>query len=317
MSYNVQDEGDHLIDIAAYFSPYDVSLGLHSVVPQADSGFYVQGFYSNISSVTSNVKIKRTDGTWVSIVGEQGIQGIQGEPGIPVVQTITLTGTQHNISLAARCTVLRCNNASLLTITGFEAGYDGQQILIESVGAGQVDFLHQNSGSGAVNRLINFATIGITSLAAGTGRALYTYDIVTDRWKLINHEQGAWITPVYNAGDYTANGAMIWTVDAGDITSCAYILRGKSLLFSFYIVTSSVGGTLNTQLLRIIPGGYVAAKNIRTAINLLDNFIYKVGQMTVVANGTTIIFQIDGTGTLWTACTNSTYVYGTLTIEVQ
>lgn len=75
MSYDAQDIGDHLIDIVAHFDLYDVSLGLHSVVPQADSGFYVQGFYSNISSVTSNVKIKRTDGTWVSIVGEQGAPG--------------------------------------------------------------------------------------------------------------------------------------------------------------------------------------------------------------------------------------------------
>jgi hypothetical protein len=59
------------------------------------------------------------------------------------------------------------NNATLATIQGIAAGLSGQRLTILSIGAGQVDFAHQNAGATAANRLINFATSGNTSLAAG------------------------------------------------------------------------------------------------------------------------------------------------------
>jgi len=68
------------------------------------------------------------------------------------ITTITTTGTLNNYALGAVGT-LRCNNASLLTITGIAADVDGQLLVIESVGAGQVDLSHQDSGSTAANRL--------------------------------------------------------------------------------------------------------------------------------------------------------------------
>jgi hypothetical protein len=108
--------------------------------------------------------------------------------------TTTSTGTQNDFAPGlVGNTIVRCNNATLLTITGLAAGYDGQLVKFISVGAGQVDFPHQSASSAAANRQINVATSGNTSLAAGSGIAEYAYDATTARWRLTTHEQGAWI----------------------------------------------------------------------------------------------------------------------------
>jgi hypothetical protein len=75
--------------------------------------------------------------------------------------TTTSTGTQNDFAPGlVGNTIVRCNNATLLTITGLAAGYDGQHVKFESIGAGQVDFPHQSASSSAANRQINFATAG-------------------------------------------------------------------------------------------------------------------------------------------------------------
>jgi len=82
--------------------------------------------------------------------------------------TLTTTGNIDDLDFG-NVSLIRMNNASLATIRGLKAGYAGQIVTIVSVGAGQVDLAHQNAGSSAGNRFINFATIGTTCLAAGVG----------------------------------------------------------------------------------------------------------------------------------------------------
>ncbi len=172
-----------------------------------------------------------------------------------VVQTSTSTGTQNDFAVTdARHLILRLNNASLLTITGFTAGANGDIIDVVSVGAGNVEFSPQ-TGSTAANQLINFATVGNTPLKAGFGTARYIYDGTTARWRLVKHEQGGWITPTFSAGDYTGTDGGSWTVDAGDVQECKYWLQGRILTVSLRVVTTSVGGTPGA-LRRAIPGGF-------------------------------------------------------------
>jgi hypothetical protein len=237
-----------------------------------------------------------------------------------IPQTTTSTGTVNDFALTAGAAVLRCNNASLLTITGITAGFDCQRLVIVSVGAGQVDLSHQAAGSTAANRLINFATSAATSLAAGVGTAEFEYDATTARWRLITHEQGAWITPTYAGGNYTASGSQTWTVDSGDIAAQKYWLRGRSLLISFALDSTSVGGTPSTDL-KIgngAWGGFSAASQANAPLA----FIVDAG-VTVTAFG---MMQISAAGTAlrllksafanWGAATNTTQVYGQITIEV-
>jgi hypothetical protein len=169
--------------------------------------------------------------------------------------TVTTTGNIDDLNFN-NATLIRMNNASLSTIRGLKAGIDGQRVLIVSIGAGQVLFSHQNAGSSAANRLINFVTVGATPLAAGVGYAVYQYDLTTARWRLVLHEQGDWITPTFAAGDYVGNGAMTVTVAAGDVTVNKYFVRGRSYYWTVQIDTFTTGGTPNTDVIVTLGGGF-------------------------------------------------------------
>lgn len=234
--------------------------------------------------------------------------------GALVVQTSTAVGAQNNFALTPNVSLLRLNNATAMTISGFSAGVDGQRITIESVGAGQVDLAHQSGLSSAGNRLINFATSGNTPLAAGVGTAVYQYDALTARWKLITHEQGAWITPPFDAGDYTASTGS-WTVDAGDVNVCTYWLRGRTLSVNLDVGTTTVSAS-PSSLKRAVPGGFtVAARSTQLDISNDNSTGTVTGVMQVLPGGTTIGFtKLSGT---WAAATNTTNLDGVWAFEVQ
>lgn len=242
--------------------------------------------------------------------------------GLGVIQTTTSTGSVNDLALNAGVTVLRCTNASLLTLTGLAAGVDGQRLLVVSVGAGQVDLAHQNAGSVAANRLINFATSGSTSLAPGTGTAEYEYDGATARWRLINHEQGAWITPTFSAGNYTANGVMTWTLTSGDVTTQAYWLKGRTLTVQWYLQTTTVGGTANIALYigNGAWGGFTAAKAMGNPMQYTDNSgtVWAHGHAFIAATATVIqLYRVTFGTNNWTLSTDLNYQMGQLTFEVQ
>ncbi len=176
-------------------------------------------------------------------------------------QTTTSTGTQNDFSLSARYTLLRCNNASDLTITGFTIGgsapVGGDRVTVVSVGAGNVFLTHQASSTAAY-RLINFATVGTTPLAAGQGTATYVYDDTTDRWRLITHEQGGPIDVTFASGNYTASGSMTWTLTSPDQRQLAYELRGQWLTVYASLADTTIGGTASASLKVTIPNSFQA-----------------------------------------------------------
>ncbi len=155
------------------------------------------------------------DNLWIP-PGIQGVKGDKGDSGLTIPgldgedasewpfsgipffyeeRTITTTGNIDDLDVgSAPSVLLRMNNASLSTLRGMKPGFNNQEVWIVSIGAGQVDLSHQNAGSSAANRLINFSTGAVTSLAAGVGAAVYQYDGTTARWRLVVHEQGAVIT---------------------------------------------------------------------------------------------------------------------------
>jgi hypothetical protein len=118
--------------------------------------------------------------------------------------TVTTTGNIDNLALGG-ATLLRMNNATLATIRGIAAPTAGQpkEVVIVSVGAGQLALAHENAGSTAANRLINFTTASVL-LPIGTGNAArYRYDETTDRWRLVSRgpagEYSTW-TPTDTSG---------------------------------------------------------------------------------------------------------------------
>jgi hypothetical protein len=231
----------------------------------------------------------------------------------PILQISTLTGTQNDFALSpsTRMLQLRLNNASLLQLTGFSAGVDGDVIDIISVGTGQVDLIHENGGSSAANRLANLATSGITSLSPGKGHARYIYDGTNSRWRLILHEQGAWIVRSYQASDFTASTGT-WTVDSGDLLSFSSWLRGKTITVQWAIQTSSISSTPGFLNI-LIPQGFTSVRGTFNMGLLIDNGS-KVACFIDQASDKLRIFRMD-LGNL-SVSVNLTEAYGEVTFEV-
>jgi len=241
-------------------------------------------------------------------------------PAAPVVSTITLTGTQNDVVIPASCAVLRCNNASLLTITGIAAGVSGQRLSIHAVGAGNVALMGQLGGtaSAAANRLSNFNLIGPTMLGSGAGIAVYEYDATATRWKLIAHDQGVAINVPYLNTDFTSPTGS-WVVDSGDVLIWSYYQRGKYLSITIYVQLFSVTGT-PAHLRLTLPNGWTTVSSViypgLTFINNTGGWtgggVYQVApDLTYVSIWTA--FQ----GAVWATSVNTSQLQGTVTFELK
>lgn len=250
--------------------------------------------------------------------GEDGLSGYNFPPYVaPTEFTITSTGTQNDLDYA-NAGILRCNNATLLTITGLKPGGPGQRLTIKSVGAGQVNLLHQNAGSLAGNRLINFATSGITPLAAGTGTAILEYDSTTLRWRLTNHNQGAWIDIPYNAGDFAASSPMVWTVDSADLKTYRIWLKERTLFINLAITGSSLTGTPTAFLLLTLPGFSTAGfLSFNVVLNVSENGgSPQAGEVVTNIGSSSQIQFWKLTEINWILSTNNMALFGTFPIEI-
>lgn len=74
--------------------------------------------------------------------------------------------------------------------------------------------------------------------------------------KLAGNRVGAWTNVPYNAGDFTAGGAMVWTVAAGDVGYFKYsLLDATTMLLAAQFVNTSVTAPLDPLLKVAVPGG--------------------------------------------------------------
>lgn len=126
----------------------------------------------------------------------------------------------------------------------------------------------------------------------------------------------AWTTPSFSAGDFTANNSMTWTVAAGDVTTYAYIVNGKMMTVSFWIVTSTVGGTPSSLLKIAIPNSKTATKTMGAYCRIYNNSAYSAGIAYVDGSGTVInISKMDASN--YTGESDATEVSGQITFEIN
>lgn len=99
------------------------------------------------------------------------------------VQSTTSTGSQNNLAIEGPFAVLRCNNASALTITGMlidSGNLNGAKILIEPL-AETVTLKHQHTGSSSDNRIIIPDEQDL--ILEAFDRVALIYDGTTSRWR--------------------------------------------------------------------------------------------------------------------------------------
>lgn len=211
--------------------------------------------------------------------------------GSPVVQTTTSTGTQNDFALTAGCTLLRCNNATLLTLTGFAAGADGQRVQIVSVGAGQVNVTDQAAGSTAANRVItgNSAT---HAYEAGKGTLAIEYDVTTARWRIVSEKTMRFRCSAYKSVTQSlANNtttAVTYDTDTVDIGAIHDTSTNPARF------TIPVGGT--GQWLARFQTGFLSNVNARYIVSLNKNgAAYQTG-FDLQATPTAAVMELSASG---------------------
>lgn len=208
------------------------------------------------------------------------------------IQTTTSTGTVNDFALSsttAPLVILRCNNATDLTLTGFVAGTAGQRVLVQSVGAGNV-FLASQTGSSAANRIITIVTSGNTPLAAGTGTAELVRDGTTARWRMFTHEQGAAIafTPALTFGG-GATG-LTYTSRTG-----SYLLHGRALTVEIEIFLSSKGSSTGTAVIGTLP--FTPTTPVTSVVDTIQGWSSITGPVFGAVSGTSMTL-VQGTTTV-------------------
>jgi hypothetical protein len=147
------------------------------------------------------------------------------------------------------------------------------------------------------------------------------YDATTQRWRVVEHEQGAWITPAFSAGNFTASGSMTWTVESGDVTAFRYWLKGKTLTVVYVLTGTTTGGIASISLLITIPNGFLSATptyasnwvNPDNTTNTNNTISF-----TNVAGGGSPAISIQRTANFanWALATNRVDVRGEIVMEV-
>lgn len=127
---------------------------------------------------------------------------------------------------------------------------------------------------------------------------------------------GEWTSATFAAGDYTCNGCT-WTVESSDQSTLAYTLVGKTITLSFYLNSTTVGGTANNQLRVTIPGSFVSQRLNSATMMYQDNGgAWSMGHVATTGGGTTInLSKTDFSN--WSASTNATNIRGQITFEIQ
>ena len=126
-----------------------------------------------------------------------------------------------------------------------------------------------------------------------------------------------WTTPAFDAANFTGNNSMTWTVGSGDVVTYMYTIIGNTMIINFYIITSSVGGTPSTLLQIAIPASKTSIDDVYNACAIQDaGGAAAVGAVTVTPGGSVIRIQ-NLAGTNWSAATNNTSLFGSITFGIN
>ncbi len=123
-----------------------------------------------------------------------------------------------------------------------------------------------------------------------------------------------WTDIAFDAGNFTGNNLMTWTVGSGDQTTLAYAIAGDIITLTFALDTTSISGTPSTELRITLPFSS-AGKQFNGTFTYSDNGAsFALGVMQINA-GSSALRLFKPAITDWTASTNNTSVYGQISYQ--
>lgn len=128
-----------------------------------------------------------------------------------------------------------------------------------------------------------------------------------------------WVTPTFSAGNFTANGAMTWSVDSADVVTYAYSIVGKTMWLMVVINDTTIGGTPNVELRVAIPASKVATKaTVAASARVVNGGVeYTNAIASVDVAGSTVIKVFLPGFITYTAGTNNTSVQFQMFLEIN
>lgn len=272
----------------------------------------------NVSTTAHGLAPKLPGNTTTFLRGD-GTFAAAGGGGYTVISN-TQTGTINDWAPSGMAgnTEIEWNGTADLVVTGIAGGVAGQIVTIRN-GSGSaklITFPYFSSASLAANRCNNVATSAPTPVNTG---GYITFIYTGTWWQMLEHEQGNWITPPFNAADFTANGSMTWTVDAGDVRSYRYRLSGKTLHVEGIFLTTTTGGTAASALYYKIPGGFTLSGPEYTGSNFYkESSPWTMGAvwLSPTFSDRISVWKADFGGTNWPLLTNGIGVYSNVVLEI-
>lgn len=127
---------------------------------------------------------------------------------------------------------------------------------------------------------------------------------------------GEWISVEYRSTDFTASGAMTWTVQAADVATFKYMLLGKTMFVVGSFTATSVGGVPDVTLRVKIPNGMLPAMMMASGNRCTDNAVGVMVSNTVRVDQDYIeVFRFDAA--VWTASVNNSNIRVAVAFEVR
>lgn len=262
-------------------------------------------------------KVSGSDGYTLQKSGTGAVWAAATGGGTTTEQTTTATGNQDDFAITnSGLTILRCTGAAPV-FRGFKvAGTTptaGDRVLIVCLGT-TAKVANQDTNSTAAYRIITPSTQG--QIVGLNGVIQCTYDGTTGRWREVLLDPGNPIAVTYASGDFTGSGTITWTVDSGDLEAFWYQQFGKVLQVNVSIATSTVSGS-GAELRVKIPGGFTTTRFAASPLIMgFDNNIATPVNQFVNAADTNLHFGRQDAGN-WAAATNTTYIRGQQTFEVD
>ncbi len=120
--------------------------------------------------------------------------------------------------------------------------------------------------------------------------------------------------------NFTASGAMTWTVATASAKQIYYTLVGTTMTVYFNLISTTVGGTPSTNLIMRVPNGAFCRREVQGTFHYFDNGTAGIGLVNVPgqlngSRGDEIQFFIVTTGN-WAASAAATYVRGQISFEI-
>jgi hypothetical protein len=113
---------------------------------------------------------------------------------------------------------------------------------------------------------------------------------------------------------------MTWTVASGDVACYRWVEIGKTMIVEVFLNTTTVSGTLNSELRIAVPNGRtIGSTGFSYAgcggVSALDNGAHVASQY-IATGGNTHVTVLKSFGANWSASTDNTYLAATFIFPI-